>query len=142
MRIIATCIYYDLGVEYLAFVSSRSFKTREKYTNWDNLVCLSLHIFWGQSHLCLFFGELKTLEITFKIYWHLVNLCIYIEGIQCQNVSSRWSNCTSFLRKTVCNDAYLFFNSSHSKPGHLYLLESIQCQNVYPHWLLEKHGSR
>ena len=29
------------------FVSSRSFKMREK------LSCLSLYIFWGQSHLCL-----------------------------------------------------------------------------------------
>ena len=43
----------DLGAEYLVFVSSRSLKMREKCTNWDNLVCLSLHIFWGQSHLCL-----------------------------------------------------------------------------------------
>ena len=42
-----------LGAEYLFFVSSRSLKTREKYTNWDNLVCLSLYIFWAQSHLCL-----------------------------------------------------------------------------------------
>ena len=35
-------IYY--GAEYLVFVSSHSLKTREKYTNWDNLVCLSLNI--------------------------------------------------------------------------------------------------
>ena len=28
-------------------------KTREKYTNRDNLVCLSFSIFLGQSHLCL-----------------------------------------------------------------------------------------
>ena len=42
-----------IGAEYLVFVSSRSLKTREKYTNWDNLVCLSLYIFWAQSHLCL-----------------------------------------------------------------------------------------
>jgi hypothetical protein len=35
-----------LGAEYLFFVSSRSLKTREKYTKWDNLVCLSLYIFW------------------------------------------------------------------------------------------------
>ena len=37
-----------LGVEYLFFVSSHSLKTREKYTNWDNLVCRSLYIFWGK----------------------------------------------------------------------------------------------
>ena len=43
----------DLGAEYLVFISSRSLKTREKYTNWDNLVCFSLYIFWAQSHLCL-----------------------------------------------------------------------------------------
>ena len=49
-----------LGAEYLVVVSSRFLKTREKYTNWDNLVCLSFYIFlwffyifWGQSHLCL-----------------------------------------------------------------------------------------
>ena len=42
-----------LGLDYLVFVYSRSLKTREIYTNWDNLVCLSLYIFWGQSHLCL-----------------------------------------------------------------------------------------
>ena len=35
------------------FFSSRSLKTIEKYTNWSNLVCLSLYIFWAQSHLCL-----------------------------------------------------------------------------------------
>ena len=29
-----------LGAEYLVFVSSRSLKTREKYTNLDNFVCL------------------------------------------------------------------------------------------------------
>ena len=28
------------GAEYLVFVSSRSLKTREIYTNWDNLVCI------------------------------------------------------------------------------------------------------
>ena len=33
------------GVECLVFVSSRSLKVREKYTNLDNLVCLSLYIF-------------------------------------------------------------------------------------------------
>ena len=27
-----------LGAEYLVFVSSGSLKTREKYSNWDNLV--------------------------------------------------------------------------------------------------------
>ena len=32
------------GAEYLVFVSSPSLKTREKYSNWDNLVCLSLYI--------------------------------------------------------------------------------------------------
>ena len=42
-----------IGTECLVFVSSHFPKTREKYTNWDNLVCLSLDIFWGQSHLCL-----------------------------------------------------------------------------------------
>ena len=30
----------------MVFVSSRSLKTREKYTNWNNLVCLSSYIFW------------------------------------------------------------------------------------------------
>ena len=30
------------GAEYLVFVSSRSLKTRQKYTNWDNLVCIFL----------------------------------------------------------------------------------------------------
>ena len=43
----------DLGPEYLISVSSRSLKTRENHTNWDNSVCLSLYIFWAQSHLCL-----------------------------------------------------------------------------------------
>ena len=38
------------GAEYLVFVSFRSLKMRENYTNWDNLVCLSFYIFWGQSH--------------------------------------------------------------------------------------------
>ena len=33
------------GAKYLGFFSSRSLKMREKYTNWDNLVCLSLYIF-------------------------------------------------------------------------------------------------
>ena len=28
----------SFGAEYLVFVPSRSIKTREKYTNWDNLV--------------------------------------------------------------------------------------------------------
>ena len=41
------------GAEYLDFGSSCSLNTREKYTNWDNLVCLSLHSLWGQSNLCL-----------------------------------------------------------------------------------------
>ena len=35
------------GAEYLDFGSSCSLNTREKYTNWDNLVCLSLYIFWA-----------------------------------------------------------------------------------------------
>ena len=49
----------NIGAEYLVFVSSRSLKTREKntnwdnldgsnlkkYTNWDELSCLSLYIF-------------------------------------------------------------------------------------------------
>ena len=34
-----------IGAEYLGFFSSRSLKTREKYTNRDNLVCLPLYIF-------------------------------------------------------------------------------------------------
>ena len=46
-------IMTNYGGDYLVFVSFHSLKTREKYTNWDNLVCLSLYIFWGQSHLCL-----------------------------------------------------------------------------------------
>ena len=35
------------------FLSTLVPSKREKnYTNWDNLVCLSLYIFWRQSHLC------------------------------------------------------------------------------------------
>ena len=34
-----------LDAEYLVFVSSCSLKMREKYTNRDNLVCLSLYSF-------------------------------------------------------------------------------------------------
>ena len=44
------------GAEYLVYVSSRSLKMREKYTNWDNLVCLSLYIFWGK---CVYFSIFK-----------------------------------------------------------------------------------
>ena len=40
-------------VRNTCFLSPRSLKTREKYTNWDNIVCLSLYIFWAHSHLCL-----------------------------------------------------------------------------------------
>ena len=40
----------------MGFVSSRSLKTREKYTNWDNLVCFSLYIFWGK---CVYFSILE-----------------------------------------------------------------------------------
>ena len=39
--------------EYLVFVYSRSLKMREKYTKWNNLVCLSFYISWAQSHLYL-----------------------------------------------------------------------------------------
>ena len=43
----------SFGAEYLVFVSPRSLKTREKYTNWHKLVCLSLYIFWGK---CVYFS--------------------------------------------------------------------------------------
>jgi hypothetical protein len=36
---------HSLWCEIFGFLSSRSLKTREKYTNWDNLVLLSLYIF-------------------------------------------------------------------------------------------------
>ena len=49
--------YFSIGIfdgaEYLVFVSSRSLKKSEKYTNWDNLVCLNLYIFWGK---CVYFS--------------------------------------------------------------------------------------
>ena len=45
--------FNPLDAEYLVFVSSRSLKTSEKYSNWDNLVCLSLYIFWGK---CVYFS--------------------------------------------------------------------------------------
>ena len=41
----------DCGAEYLVFVSSRPLKTREKCKNWDNLVCLSLYIFFTKYFL-------------------------------------------------------------------------------------------
>ena len=41
------------GREYLVFISSRSLKTREKYTISENFVCLSLYIFWGK---CVYFS--------------------------------------------------------------------------------------
>ena len=56
-KIILSIINKDQRAEYLDFVSSHSLKTREKYTNWDNLACLSLYIFWAQSHLCLLLQE-------------------------------------------------------------------------------------
>ena len=40
----------NLGLKYVKNISSRSLK---KYTNWDNLVCLSLYIFWGK---CVYFS--------------------------------------------------------------------------------------
>ena len=70
------------GAEYLVFVSPRSLETREKYTNWDNLFCLSLYIFWAQSHLCLL------LRITFfchKDSKEQLYICVlnfkYLKGI-------------------------------------------------------------
>ena len=44
---------WQYGAKYLCFFSSRSLKMREKYTNWHNLVCLSLYIFWGK---CVYFS--------------------------------------------------------------------------------------
>ena len=38
-----------LGAKYLFFFSSRSLKTREKYTTFDQLVLFSLYIFLGKS---------------------------------------------------------------------------------------------
>ena len=52
------------GAVYLVFLSSRFLKTREKFTNWDNLVCLSLYTFLGQSHLRLLLQK-KTIYIYF-----------------------------------------------------------------------------
>ena len=50
--------FYKIKMKYSIYSSNKtgktpscSLKTREKYTNWDNLVCLSLYIFWAQSHL-------------------------------------------------------------------------------------------
>ena len=47
--------FWILGPEYLFFVFSCSLKMKEKFTNWDNLVFLSLYIyiFLAESHLCL-----------------------------------------------------------------------------------------
>ena len=50
---ISSWVALGLGAEYLVFVSSRSLKTREIYTNWDNLVCLNLYIFRGK---CAYFS--------------------------------------------------------------------------------------
>ena len=45
-----------------------SLKTREKFTNWDNLVCLSLYIFWVQSHVYLrkYFGKVNIDRAIYK----------------------------------------------------------------------------
>ena len=59
-----------LGAEYLVVVSSRSLKTREKYTNWDNLVCLSLYIFWGVYVLSNFGMMIFTILCQKKSIWH------------------------------------------------------------------------
>ena len=58
--------------------SSRSLKTREKYTNWENLVCLSLYIFWAQGFSVYFYKILSFVEANIDdmkwytlTYWHM-----------------------------------------------------------------------
>ena len=64
-----------LGAEYLVFVSSRSLKTKEKYTNWDNLVRLSLYIFWAQSYV-YFYKRKYFLKVNIDYIPHLSPLCV------------------------------------------------------------------
>ena len=51
----------DIGAEYLVYVFSRSLKRREKYTNRDNLICVSLYIFEDRA-IYIFFYKIKGLE--------------------------------------------------------------------------------
>ena len=54
---------HQIGAEYLVFVSSRSLKTREKYTNWDNLVCFSLYIFEYRAIYVYFYKILSFVKV-------------------------------------------------------------------------------
>ena len=41
----------------------------EKCTNWDNLVCLSLYIFWGKCVYCLLFN-FWMMKVPNWFFWH------------------------------------------------------------------------
>ena len=51
LQMMVLILMFLLGAEYLVFVSSRSLKAREIFTNWDNLNYLSLYFFLKKSKL-------------------------------------------------------------------------------------------
>ena len=56
------------GAKYLGFfLLSFPSKGEKKYTNWDNLVCLSLYIVWGK---CVYFSIFEWFKCQIDFFWH------------------------------------------------------------------------
>ena len=85
----------SFGAEYLVFVSPRSLKTREKYTNWDKLVCLSLYIFWGK---CVNFSIFEWWKCQMDFFDTIVNFIIEISKSKHTSLKkyTNWDKLSSF----------------------------------------------
>ena len=98
------------GAEYLVFVSSCSLKTREKYTNWDNLVCLSLYIFFeGNVFTFQFLNDESAKWIYLKSKHTSIKKHTNWTKLSCLNLYIFWGK---FVNFSILNDEsakWIFF---------------------------------